>query len=391
VLPRAIYFVLFAGIASFFPFLVLYYQELGLSGKQIGGLTALLPLVTVVATPFWGAVADVSRRYKLLLLSLIAGCVVSVFLLSTTTFYALLLLYVALFAFCSGPVMPLIDSSVLSSLGERRQDYGKLRLWGTVGFGLMSPLAGWLTERYNLHLAFYLYIIFLTLTFALVIFFPIQRANVRKPLGTDLFEFRNRAWLMFLVTIFIGGIGLSVGGNYFLLHMKNLEIPQGYIGLALTFATLGELPFMMFGHRLLKRYPAKSLLLVALFALSLRLIGYSLAAAPWHFLAIQLLHGPTFALIWIAGISYADFLAPAHLKATGQSLFSSTLSGLGGTLGAFVGGFLYDAVGLVTTFRWAALTLVLAAILLFLMQRETHGSRQKQHEVVQSTRGTEKK
>jgi MFS transporter, PPP family, 3-phenylpropionic acid transporter len=370
VLPRAIYFVLFAGIASFFPFLVLYYQELGLSGKQIGGLTALLPLVTVVATPFWGAVADVSRRYKLLLLALIAGCVVSVFLLSTTTLYALLLVFVALFAFMSGPVMPLIDSSVLTNLGERRQDYGKLRLWGTIGFGLMSPLAGWLTERYNLHLAFYLYMIFLTVVFTLVIFFPIQRASLRKPLGTDLFEFRNRAWLMFLVTIFIGGVGLSVSGNYFLLHMKNLEIPQSYIGLSLTFATLGEFPFMMLGHRLLKRYPAKFLLLVALFALSVRLIGYSLAAAPWHFLAVQLLHGPTFALIWIAGISYADALAPAHLKATGQSLFSSTLSGLGGTVGAFIGGFLYDAVGLVTTFQWAALTLVLAAILLFIMQRE---------------------
>jgi MFS transporter, PPP family, 3-phenylpropionic acid transporter len=370
VLPKAIYFFLFAGIASFFPFLVLYYQELGLSGKQIGGLTALLPLVTVFATPFWGAIADVSRRYKLLLLLLIVGCIASVFLLSSTTVYVLLLAFVAVFAFCSGPIMPLIDSSVLTSLGERKQDYGKLRLWGTVGFGLMSPLAGWLTERYNLHLSFYLYMIFLAITLGLVIFFPIQRASLRKPLGTDLFEFRNRAWLMFLITIFIGGIGLAVSGNYFLLHMKNLGIPQSYIGLALTFATLGELPFMMFGHRILRRYPAKTLLLVALFALCLRLIGYSLAVAPWHFLAVQLLHGPTFALIWIAGISYADALSPSHLKATGQGLFSSTLSGLGGTVGAFTGGILYDAVGLVTTFQWAAVALVVVAVLLFAVQRE---------------------
>ncbi len=369
-LPRAIYFVFFAGIASFFPFLVLYYQELGLSGKQIGGLAALLPLVTVFATPFWGAVADVSRRYKVLLLALIAGCVVSVFLLSTTTLYALLLFYVVLFAFASGPVMPLIDSSVMASLGERRENYGKLRLWGSIGFGLIAPLAGWLTERYNLHLSFYLYMICFSIIFCLVLFFPIQQASLRKPLGTDLFEFRSRTWLMFLITIFITGIGLSVSGNYYLLHMKNLEIPQRYIGLALTFATLGELPFMMFGHRLIKRYPAKILLLVALFILAVRVLGYSLAVAPWHFLGVQLLHGPTFALVWIAGISYADRLSPGHLKATGQSLFSSTLSGLGGTVGAFAGGFLYDAVGLVTTFQWSALALVVAGLFLLMIQRD---------------------
>lgn len=362
--------MIFAGIASFFPFLILYYQELGLSGKQIGGLTALMPLVTVVATPFWGAIADISKRYKALLLALVAGCVVAAFLLSTTTLYALLLFYVALFAFTSGPVMPLIDSSVLTNLGERRQDYGKLRLWGTIGFGVVSPIAALLTERYNLHLAFYMYMLFLSVVFALIIFFPIQRASLRKPLGTDLFEFRNRAWVMFLITIFIGGVGLSVSGNYFLLHMNNLGLPVGF---SLTFATLGEVPFMLFGYRLLQRYQAKTLLLVALFALGLRLVGYSLATDTWHFLGIQLLHGPTFALMWIAGISYADALSPGHLKATGQSLFSTTLSGLGGTVGAFVGGFLYDEVGLVTTFQWSALALVLAAVLLFVVQRDKVG------------------
>jgi MFS transporter, PPP family, 3-phenylpropionic acid transporter len=370
VLPRTIYFFFFAAIASLFPFLVIHYQELGLSGTQIGILAALNPLVTVIAAPLWGTLADATQRYKQLLLVMMVGCLVTIFLLSQAAQFGWLLVIIAAFAFFAGSVMPLIDSSVLAML-EHKERYGKLRLWGTIGFGITSPLVGFITGRAGLEWAFYFYLFFFAITTALVVFFPISSTNLRKPLGVGMLEFKNKTWLIFLLTLFLGGVGLAIGGNFFLLHMKNLGATQTYVGLSLTFATLGELPFMMFGYKLLKRFPAKTLLLFALFFIALRLIGYSLAREPWHFLIVQLLHGPTFALIWIAGISYADSLSPPHLKATGQSLFSATLSGLGGTLGGFVGGLLYDSVGAVQTFRFAAMVLVIAAGLLFFVSRPT--------------------
>ncbi len=370
-LPKAIYFFFFAAIASLFPFLVIHYQELGLSGTQIGFLASLNPLVTIIAAPLWGAVADATQRYKQLLIVMMAGCLLTIFLLSQATAFGWLIAIIAGFAFFAGSVMPLIDSSVLTSLGEQKQRYGKLRLWGTVGFGIVSPLVGYITGRAGLEWAFYFYLLFFAITLVLVTFFPIGQVSLRRPLGVGLLEFKNKTWLMFLLTLFLGGVGLAVAGNFFLLHMKNLGASQLLIGLSLTFATLGELPFMMFGYKLLKRWPARNLLLLALFFLALRLVAYSLAQAPWHFLPIQLLHGPTFALIWIAGVSYADSLSPPHLKATGQSLFTVALSGLGGTLGGFTGGFLYDAVGAAQTFRLAAVALVVAATLLFFMNRSS--------------------
>ena len=154
VLPRTIYFFFFAAIASLFPFLVIHYQELGLSGTQIGILAALNPLVTVIATPLWGTLADATQRYKQLLLVMMAGCLVTVFLLSQATQFGWLLLIIALFAFFAGSVMPLIDSSVLAQL-EKKERYGKLRLWGTVGFGVTSPLVGFITQRSGLEWAYF--------------------------------------------------------------------------------------------------------------------------------------------------------------------------------------------------------------------------------------------
>jgi MFS transporter, PPP family, 3-phenylpropionic acid transporter len=367
-LPKAIYFFIFAAIASLFPFLVIHYKDLGLSGTQIGILAALSPLVTVLTAPLWGALADATQRYKQLLLVMMVGCLFTVFALSQATQFGWLLVIIALFAFFAGSVMPLIDSSVMAQLSHKDR-YGNLRLWGSIGFGLASPFVGYIAERAGLEWTFYFYLFFFAITTTLVVFFPVSRAPIRKPLGTGMLEFKNQTWLMFLLTVFLGGFGLAVGGNYYLLHLKDLGGTQTHVGFSLTFATLGEVPFMLFGYRLLKRYPAKVLLVAALFFMALRLVGYALASAPWHFLPIQLLHGPTFALIWIAGIAYADRLSPSHLKTTGQSLFATTFSGVGGTLGGLMGGLLYDAVGAAQTFRLTAVALVVATGVLLFVNR----------------------
>ena len=60
---RAFYFCYFAAGASLFAFLVLYYEELGLPGPQIGLLAAIPPLTLLVAAPVWGGLADATRQH----------------------------------------------------------------------------------------------------------------------------------------------------------------------------------------------------------------------------------------------------------------------------------------------------------------------------------------
>ena len=369
-LVRAIYFFIFAAIASFFPYLVLHYKQLGLSGKQIGILTSLFPLVTVLAAPIWGSIADRTQAHKTLLMFMLSGAIISAFLLSQVESFWLILLLITTFAISVASIGSIIDSSVLSRLGQRKQDYGKFRLWGTIGFGIASPIAGFITQKFGLSWAFYMYITFLSMVLILTLRFPIQKTSFRKPLGSSNFEFRSPAWLNFLIMVFIIGIGLGISGNYLLLRMESLGIPRTYMGLTLVSLTLSEIPLMIFGHRLLKIWPAQRWLYVALGFICLRLFVNGLATAPWHFLLVQFFHGPTFALVWVAGVAYADELAPSHLKATSQGLFSSVLNGLGGALGALIGGFLYDAFGAVKMFSYAGLGLVILAIIYFLTRKK---------------------
>ena len=54
----------FAALSTVLPFFVLFYQELGFSGAQIGLLTGVPPLFSLVASPFWTSLADAKRWHK---------------------------------------------------------------------------------------------------------------------------------------------------------------------------------------------------------------------------------------------------------------------------------------------------------------------------------------
>jgi PPP family 3-phenylpropionic acid transporter len=107
----------------------------------------------------------------------------------------------------------------------------------------------------------------------------------------------------------------------------------------------------------------------ALLFFAIRAFAYSLIVAPWLALLIQLLHGPTFSLMWIAGVSYADKNAPVGLEATAQGLFSGIMLGIGSAAGAFLGGVLYEHAGPVIMFRLAALLSLVGVGFVLLVKR----------------------
>ena len=64
---KAFYFFLYAALAFLAPFLTLYYDGLGLTGRQIGILAAIPSLVTFISAPIFGAIADVTQKHKRIL------------------------------------------------------------------------------------------------------------------------------------------------------------------------------------------------------------------------------------------------------------------------------------------------------------------------------------
>src|SRR5688572_8173839 len=64
--PFSFYFLYFSAFASLIPFFVLFYQNLGFNGAQIGLLTGVPPLIILVGGPFLTGVADSRQRHRLI-------------------------------------------------------------------------------------------------------------------------------------------------------------------------------------------------------------------------------------------------------------------------------------------------------------------------------------
>lgn len=366
-LSKFSYFFFFAAASALLPFLVLYYEQLGLSGRQIGLLTGIMPLITLISSSLWGGLADMSRQHKLLLVSAIIGTLIfGLLILLAQSFWALVPLIV-LYAFFMGPILPLLDNAVLELLNNEGSRYGKIRLWGSLGWGVAAPVMGQLVEQLGLSWAFYGHVALQFLGLLVVAGLPMSQTNLGGGFGQGLRALLSDArWVLFLLLVFLGGMGHSTIHNYWFLYLKQLESGETIMGLSLTIATVSELIVFFFADPLLKRFGARNLLFVALFWQVIRLLVYALATQPAVAIFFQLLHGPAFALMWAASVAYASQIAPKGLGATAQGLLSSVCFGLAMAAGGVLGGLLYEQVGLFAMYGWTAVILT-AGLLIFTM------------------------
>lgn len=367
---KSFYLFYYAAAASLAPFLVLYYEHLGLSGRQIGVLTGLLPLVTLFSAPVWGGAADARSRHRAALTLAIVGTMISVLALSLARSFLALIPVIVAYAIFVAPIAPLADNTVLAMLGPRKSEYGRHRLWGAVGWGVAAPLVGELTERAGLQWIFYVYVPILFLALLAARRLPLEEARLKQPFWRNLRVMLGSPQLVLLLaTVFTGGAALGLVGNYLFLYMDGLGASNTLMGLALTMATISEMVVLFFSDRLLGRWNARRLLALALLAAAFRTFAYSVVSAAWVVLLIQLLHGPTFAAMWLAGVYTADRLAPEGMGATAQGLLASVMIGLGNAAGGFFGGLLYDSAGPVGMFRWTAAAVLAASAVLLASDR----------------------
>ena len=343
--PFTFYAILFASFAFVAPFIVLYYQSLGFTGAQIGLLTGLTPLITLFGAPLWTSLADATRRHRLIMsLAILVGAI-TIFVFPFPNTFAPVLLIAILFYASFAPVSPFADSATMFMLADEKEMYGRVRLGGTIGFGVAASIAGVLVQDYGLKSAFWGCAALLLLAFIVSQKLVYSQLKVGDSTGGGVRALlTNRRWQLFLVVAFAGGLAVATI-NYLFPLMKELGATESTMGLSLTIGTLSEIPVMFFGNRLIKRLKPYGLLMLAMVVTGGRLVLFAVASTPDLVLVLQLFGGLAFAAMWLAGVAFAEENAPAGMGATAQGLFGAMVFGFGPAVGGFVGGPLLESIG----------------------------------------------
>jgi PPP family 3-phenylpropionic acid transporter len=375
--PFTFYLLFFAGAAAIFNFMALFFKSKGLPGTQIGILMGISSLVGLFAGPLWSGAADASRRHRLVLTIAILGNVTAVFLYPFFDVFGLFLLLIVIQALFGGPIISMVDNATMTMLGDEKSLYGRVRLGGTIGWGLAAAVLGVWVERHGLRWNFAIYSALLLI--ALLVGQRL-RFSPRQSEGSFFGGVRalltDRKWIVFLVIVFIAGSGNAAITAYLFLYLESIGTTPTWMGLAITIATVAEIPALFFANRLMQRLGARGLLTLGMAATGVRLILYGMIGLPWLALTVQLLQLVTFPILLVAGVSYADENAPPGMGATAQSIFSSAFMGVGFAAGGFFGGVMIDYLGVRAMFLVFGLLILLAALIFGAAQRRRATVRQ---------------
>lgn len=358
---QLLYFVLFASGNGVAAFRNVFLEDAGLSGSQMGIIGAILVASGMAAQPVWGIAADRYGRTKVALAigavgSALAALLYPAGMYVSSPFLVFVVASVVFSAFRS-PIHPLADSMVLSS----GLDYGKVRAFGSIAFGVGILALGWLIEWFGTPLIFYVYVV------GMVVFVFTLRGLERPDadIAPDLRRegialVKNRQFLLLLAVAVLIGAASAAGGSFFSVYMRAIDAGDSMTGAAWLLRTVAEAVVFVGAARLGLKHRGQLSLGAGAYTLSF--LAYAVTGFLPMIFGIQIIHGIAIALFGLASVNLAHHLAPDGLASTSQAVVAALGLGSGRIVGQLVGGRLVDLVGVQDLYFFVAASTFLAGV-----------------------------
>jgi MFS transporter, PPP family, 3-phenylpropionic acid transporter len=394
---QCLYFLNGLSASTWGRFSVIYYNQVAhMTPEQMGVLQAVAPLISLVLMPFWGGLADHLHSRKVVYLWCKALGTISLmslaFLPQPPSFGPILLCVAGVAVFRASGIL---DAYVLDYLGahDQRDRYGEIRVWTAISWGLGAIGMGYVTDYLNFNWNFALYGTMMTIMGVIVaVALPARSTSEQerydrlaaaaesaattttindldhphdRPALRSLYTALVRPpiiWWIFEVSVI--GCGMAVVESFLFVYLQNdLAASTRLCGWTVGVTVLCEIPIFAYSKRCLQYVGHDALFCIALLAYCTRVYGYTYltVATVRYVLALEILHGVTFACMWIASIDFSAQIAPPEWSNTVQSILSAAFTCFGSIVGPLIGGYILQSYSAATLFRGMA---VLVAVVL---------------------------
>lgn len=307
-----------------------------MSVAQIGVLMSLIQVLRIFGPNVWGYVADHSeRRVFVLRLTGVAALVsFSGFIFGSTFahFFAAMVL-LNLFTSAQGPMC---EALMLSEMRGDLTYYGRIRLWGSIGFIVTVMLSSFLMDWQGTGaLIWFCGVLLVCVLGAAFRLKDVPRLTHAGKPPALLSVLRKKEVLAFFAST---ALMVSAHASLYTFYSLYLE-KQGYsktvTGMMWSVGVVAEVLCFYFQAPLFKRWGAKRLM-YACFAFGV--LRFAMIGAGAQSLALlvaaQLMHAATFALHHSASVQTMQRWFGGALQARGQALYISISYGVGASIGS---------------------------------------------------------
>jgi PPP family 3-phenylpropionic acid transporter len=366
------YFFYFATLGVLVPYWSLYLQSIGFAPVDIGNLVAILMISRIVAPVVWGWIAD-HRESRMTVVRLATFLTVAAFI---GTFFGAGFWWLAavmlLFSFFWHASLPLLEVFVMRHTAARPGAYGRVRLWGSIGFivavttlGLAIDARGpWWVLPALLVLMLGIWVFSLTLPESEL------KGELAHPGPLRDVLLRPEVFA-FLLACLLMQVSHGPYYTFYSIYLQGHGYSKTLIGALWAFAVVCEIGVFLLMRRLLARVSLRAVLMASFLLAAIRwlLIGHY----PDHLavlIAAQTLHAATFGSFHATAMQLVHRFFTGRHQHRGQAIYGSLSFGIGGAIGSFYSGHTWITLGPTMTFNIAAASAVLAFGVAWLLIRQ---------------------
>ncbi|MEY2683212.1 MAG: putative 3-phenylpropionic acid transporter [Pseudomonadota bacterium] len=370
----------FAHIGFFNPYLSLWLKDLGFGLYAIGLLTAIQSGTRLFAPYLWGWLSDRTGR-RVAWMRYCAG----VALVGSAGFWwpwepatawgvAMVLFLVFTHTSAMMPLSEAVLAQVVShGAGFDAGRYGRIRLWGSVGFLVTVLLAGAWFERQGMG-GFPVWTSLTLAGVACVVWYLPETPEARVPqgerapsVGAVLAQAPVRWFWVALCLHILAHVAVYA---FFSLYLDHLGYSKRTIGWLWAVAVVVEIAWFYAQGRWFRPGHVNRWLLWASALMALRMCGTAAwGHLLWVLVLAQVLHAVTFAAHHTACVAWLGRHFPGRLRGRGQALYAMVGYGLSGVLGGVLGGWVSTQWGLPAVFWCASAAAVFATLAVMAMAR----------------------
>jgi PPP family 3-phenylpropionic acid transporter len=360
------FFLYFAYVGLVSPYASLFFLDRGFSVMEIAILMSMLQITRIIGPFSWGWLSDyLSDRIGIIRFSACLAAVVFLSIFYLQSYTAFFIWMFVLHTILSS-LMPLGESATVHALFKDNsfdQRYGRLRLWGSIGFIVMVLFAGEFFQRQGIEL--YPIVGALVLIALALVTFRLhepkmeRRKMVKGELLVVLFNPDVRWFLLSGFFMIFAHAALYV---FYSLYLSDLGYNKFQIGLFWALGVFAEVIFFYFQSKVLSRLDAEVVLQVAFGIGVIRFALIAFYPVTWVLVIAQLMHAGTFGAHHSAATKLLQRWFTGPLQARGQALMATISYGLGGTLGGLLAGWLWESTQPRNVFVMSALACGLAGM-----------------------------
>ena len=380
------YFFYFTTVGVVVPYWGLFLQFRGFNPREIGQLMAIFLLTKLIAPNIWASIADNMTVKKGSSLSLLKQAALVTFIL-----YCLMFLVesfwataAVMFSFCVfwNASLPQLEAATLNHLQDRRDKYGQVRLWGSVGFIAMVQSLGLIMDvtgpeailpagAVAILSVFFASLLLRKPDKPVVEQLSAKEQNLPKEKPVKLLSLINTNVVFLLTLCVFMQMSHAPWHTFFSIYLEGYGYSKSSIGALWSIGVVFEILVFIVGYKLLQRFRLADLLTFTFLIAAIRWVMVaSFPESGWLLLITQIMHAMTYGLYHSVMIKLIDRLFQGRYQIRGQALYSSITFGLGGAIGSFISGHIWTDYGQNQLFMVSGLMMLVVFIVSLIFTRK---------------------